>query len=267
MSPRISLVLGRPPGPASVMTDVVRLLREAGAHVVLEGPDPDGADLLDADLVVLKDLPARSLQALAAWGPLPFLTTVQCLNPPAAALDCLDKDRVWRLLSDAGVPVPASRPVASWDEVRTAAAAGPVVVKPREGEQGEGVLLLAGPAPAGPVGAGPWLVQERVTGDALDRKLYVVGDAVLGVQRTWPAPADRSGTAFEPDADLTALARAAAAALGLEVCGVDVLVTPAGPVVVDVNAFPGFKGVPGAAERLAAHLLARCLEEVPCASS
>ena len=48
----------------------------------------------------------------------------------------------------------------------------------------------------------------------------------------------------------------------------DVLVTPDGPVVVDVNAFPGFKGVPGAGERLGIHLLTRLREEVlSCASS
>ena len=45
--------------------------------------------------------------------------------------------------------------------------------------------------------------------------------------------------------------------------------TADGPVVVDVNAWPGFKGVPGAAERLSAHLLARIGSEevLTCASS
>ena len=61
----------------------------------------------------------------------------------------------------------------------------------------------------------------------------------------------------------------AAEALGLEVCGVDVLVTADGPVVVDVNAWPGAKGVPGAAQRLSAHLLTRlgATEVLACASS
>ena len=98
---------------------------------------------------------------------------------------------------------------------------------------------------------------------------------MLGVQRTWPAPADRAGTPFTPGPALRDLARRAAAALGLVVGGVDVLMTPAGPVVVDVNAFPGFKGVPGAARCLADFLLDRATSsltptltrEVPCASS
>ncbi len=32
--------------------------------------------------------------------------------------------------------------------------------------------------------------------------------------------------------------------------GVDLLITEKGPLIVDVNAFPGFRGVPGASEAL-----------------
>jgi ribosomal protein S6--L-glutamate ligase len=38
----------------------------------------------------------------------------------------------------------------------------------------------------------------------------------------------------------------------LSLYGVDLLVTARGPVVVDVNAFPGYGGVPGASAALAA---------------
>ncbi|MGR7001931.1 hypothetical protein ACU686_34410 [Yinghuangia aomiensis] len=37
----------------------------------------------------------------------------------------------------------------------------------------------------------------------------------------------------------------------MSVYGVDLLAAPVGPVVVDVNAFPGFQGVTGAPEALA----------------
>jgi ribosomal protein S6--L-glutamate ligase len=40
-------------------------------------------------------------------------------------------------------------------------------------------------------------------------------------------------------------------AFGLDIYGVDVLATPDGPVVVDVNAFPGFRGVAEAPAALA----------------
>ena len=211
---------------------------------------------------MLKDIAAGPLQALARRG-------LPSCNDAAATARSLDKRAVGRQLRAAGVPVPDEAVHDDWSDVRRSAAAGPVVVKPRAGSSGEGVLLLDGPAPATPHAPGPWLVQERLLGDGLDRKLYVVGDAVDGVQRSWPAPADRSGRPFEVDPALRSVALRAAAALELDVCGVDVLVTADGPVVVDVNAWPGSKGVPGAAERLSRHLLARVgAEEVlTCASS
>ena len=264
MTGSVAFVLGRPAGPRSVLHEVQRLLRAAGVEVtvadVLEG------DLLHdaatAELRVLKDLPASTLEVLAR-------RDLDCCNDAAATARTLDKAAVGRVLRAAGVPVPAEVVVGDWREVGRAAAAAPVVVKPCSGTAGQGVLLLDGAAPPRPPAPGPWLVQSRVVGDGLDRKLYVVGDHVDAVLRTWPAPADRSGRPVEADPALQVLARAAASALGLEVCGVDVVVSPAGPVVVDVNAWPGFKGVPGAAARLADHLLARlgAREVLTCASS
>ncbi|GAA4387882.1 hypothetical protein MTQ12_11350 [Brevibacterium sp. R8603A2] len=51
------------------------------------------------------------------------------------------------------------------------------------------------------------------------------------------------GEPFAVDGDLAALARHAAAGLGMHLAGVDGVIGPRGPVVVDVNAFPGFRGV------------------------
>jgi ribosomal protein S6--L-glutamate ligase len=42
--------------------------------------------------------------------------------------------------------------------------------------------------------------------------------------------------------------------LGLHLYGVDLVRTERGPFVVDVNYFPGYKGVPGAAKLIADHV-------------
>ena len=253
----VAFLLGRPPSATSVLHGVRAHLASAGV-VVTEHVLTDRAELPDADLHVLKDLPPAALQALAE-APLR-----SCSDLPSAVLRCEDKLLACTRLHLAGVPLPVTRCAADWAEVRALAGQGPVVVKPRFGTGGHGVLVLDGAAPRTPAASGPWLVQERVPGDGRDRKLYVVGDRVHGVLRRWPAPADRAGTPFPVPAGLTRVARAAADALGLAVCGVDVVVAPTGPVVVDVNPFPGFKGVPGAAELLAAHLLRRLSRtEVP----
>ncbi len=66
-----------------------------------------------------------------------------------------------------------------------------------------------------------------------------------------------TGIPFAPDAELTTLAQRVGEVVGLELYGVDVLLGEAGPVVVDVNPFPGFRGVADAPRLIAEHLLHR----------
>ena len=53
------------------------------------------------------------------------------------------------------------------------------------------------------------------------------------------------------------IARACGAAFGLGLFGLDIIETAEGPFVVDVNYFPGYKGIPGAAE-VVADFIERC---------
>lgn len=68
--------------------------------------------------------------------------------------------------------------------------------------------------------------------------------------------------AFEPEAEVVELARRAAGLFGLTLCCVDVALTPEGPMLFEVSAFGGFRGlrdglgIDGAA-RLAEHVLAK----------
>ena len=50
------------------------------------------------------------------------------------------------------------------------------------------------------------------------------------------------------------IALRAGAALGLGLYGLDMIENPAGPVVVDLNYFPGYKGCPGVAAPMAAYI-------------
>lgn len=147
-----------------------------------------------------------------------------------------------------------------WGEARAAGAGRPsVVVKAVDGSTGRGagvLIVSAGTLPAQAPFAGPYLVQDYVPNDGRDRKVYVVGDRIGGLLKR---RAIDCGTAailrgFAPGHRQAAIARRAGAALGLEIYGVDLLEGPDGPVLVDVNAFPSCRGLPGAAERIADHL-------------
>ncbi len=136
------------------------------------------------------------------------------------------------------------------------------MVKPCTGRDGRDVLLPdpAHPLPENAPYPGPYLLQELVPGDGVDRKLYVVGQQVFGVLRPWPARtvASKRGRPYVATPAERSTALCAGQALGLEVFGVDVLGDPDAPVVVDVNPMPGFQGVPGVEDHLADHFSDHC---------
>lgn len=275
MSPRISLLLGKPPRPETVLAEVADELRAGGAEIEVQLPhehDLDPSSLREHDLVVHRGLHTTLTPLLAA---LDEQGTPLC--PPFAADELLRDRRAWRSrLTAAGISLPPAREAGAWTEVRAAASegvgttegggegtgegagTGEIVVKALAGP-GRGSQVLAGTAATLPREApfvGPYLLEPRLPAEDLDRKLYVAGRSVRAQLKpsTLTHSHVTSGEPFTSGPELVDLGLAAAAALGAHLCGVDVLETPGGPVVVDVNAFPGFRGIADAPALVAAHL-------------
>ena len=180
-----------------------------------------------------------------------------CLNTFAATALAADKARVLSRLARAGVPVPATTVVADRAHLEAALADEPRFVKPLRGAHGLGAGILR-EAQAGRAGTGPWLVQEVVRPRSgrpceYDLKVYGVHDRVA-VRRVRTVPgvvAVPREPITHPDPALVRLAVAAAEAAGLVCWGADFLPGPEGPVLVDLNAFPGYRSVPEAGEWIA----------------
>jgi ribosomal protein S6--L-glutamate ligase len=85
--------------------------------------------------------------------------------------------------------------------------------------------------------------------------VYVAGRACRGLLKPWPRRGSAAQRPFAPEPLLGDLARAVGRVLELEIYGVDFVVGETGPLIVDVNGFPGFKGVPEAARLIVEHLL------------
>jgi ribosomal protein S6--L-glutamate ligase len=176
-------------------------------------------------------------------------------NPVSASLAAQDRVEVMATLRSAGLPVPDGMPLNDWAAGRDSGRHA-VVVKAADGRIGRGagvVFVEPGSWPAEPPFPGPWIVEQGIAGDGVDRKLYVAGRACRGLLKPWP----RHGALvrpFDPDAELVHIARAAGRALNLEIYGVDAVLGPRGPVIVDVNVFPGFRGVERAETLIADHL-------------
>ena len=93
------------------------------------------------------------------------------------------------------------------------------------------------------------------TGD--DLKVFAAGGWLSAIERRYPARTleEKRGRAVALPEEAAAATRAAGALLGLTCFGCDFVRGPDGWMLVDVNAFPGYKGADGAAAALAAEIL------------
>ena len=162
-------------------------------------------------------------------------------------------------MSRHGFPVPRAWRADTWQQVLAAAGdpAGHAVVVKAERGTGRGREVIAPPLPSSAPFPGPYLIEEFVANDGVDRKLYVAGERVFGRLKpsTLDAPHGAASAEMEVDDGLRVLALGVALATDLHLLGVDVVSGPRGPVIIDVNPFPGYRGVGGAAAAVAAHLL------------
>jgi hypothetical protein len=273
----IGFVLGKPPGRSPVLGDVVVELRRRGHEVLVHtdrGRPPAWLD--DAEVVAVRGTSTAVLRAL-----LPAEARgVRFCDPPSRVLTVRDRRAVTARLGAAGIEVPGHGPAASWDEVRAIVdrRADPVVIKHVSGAIGRGARVLPvrpGELPTDPPFPGPYLVEDLV-GDVSDEvKLYRIGGHVAAfladrrVRRPVPVGPDRPHLPDLPDLpDLEELGARVGRALGLTILGADVLLTPRGPQVVDVNTFPSCRRVTDAVARIADHLgrLAEASPPLPAAA-
>ncbi|GIX05678.1 MAG: putative alpha-L-glutamate ligase [Candidatus Poribacteria bacterium] len=185
---------------------------------------------------------------------------VPSVNPAEAIATARNKWRALRALSEAGVPVPASFAAGSTEGLERAVArigGYPFLIKPFEGTQGNGLILLETATTAALTLDTLWnlrqdYVAQRFYAESAgsDVRVLVVGDRVLGAMQRVAAPGEFRanfhrgglGRAIPIEEEIAELAVRAARAVGLGVAGVDLLLTHEGPVVLEVNPSPGFEG-------------------------
>ena len=247
-------------------------LNEDGASLEFRGRPFSGADVylprLGANISEHSLALVRHLEASGAL----------VVNGSRALETARDKLRTLQLLAANGLPTPrtafAPDPAYLRAALRSVGGA-PVVIKLPRGAQGKGVMRAGAPEEAQAVADVMWslqrdaIVQEYV-GEARrgDLRIIVIGGEVAAaVRRRAPrgefrANLHRGGSArlAVPDGRCAELARSAAALCGLEIAGVDLLETGRGPLVLEVNAAPGFEGVERAGGPKVAPLIVDCLE-------
>lgn len=256
----VAFLLGKRPRASTIFPEVFERLTVAGVEISVHLPHDEEVDqdvVRSADLVIQRGLDPAAMRLVADL----HVAGVRLINSYAGVLSLTD--RVTMLRSLEGLPVPPTRVVQSWPEVAVAAGERRCVVK-SSGGPGRGASLVVGTAEELRVDHGldpPFLVQDYVVAGEFDHKLYLVGDQVRGLLKPSPLAVGHTtdGASFVPERDLVTLARAVRSRLDLDLLGVDVLVSEDGPVVVDVNDFPGYRGVDDAPALVAEHLLSHLI--------
>ncbi|MEU3314990.1 hypothetical protein ABZ716_05890 [Streptomyces sp. NPDC006687] len=230
----------RPGGSLVRMTDLVR----AGTH----------------DAWVLKTVSGGPgltlLEAAAAAG----VTTV---NDARSIRGVRDKALAAALGSARGLPLPRTYAVARPELLAEIPDAEyPLVVKPADGSSGRGVHLVPSPDRLAALlpelaAEGVLIAQPYVPNAGTDIKVYCVGGELHATERCSPLHPDAAvrERRVPLPAEVADIAARVGEVYGLDLYGVDVLLGPDGPVVVDVNDFPSFRQVPQAAARVAGAVL------------
>ncbi len=172
-----------------------------------------------------------------------------------------DKLRSLQVLSRYGVDMPktvfASNKSSAKDVIELSGGA-PLVLKILEGTQGVGVVLVDSEKAAKSVLDAFYgmevnlLVQEFIEeAGGADIRALVVGGEVVGAMKRQGAEGDfrsnlhqgGSATAYKLNRKEKKTALDAAKAMGLGVCGVDMIPSKRGPLVMEVNSSPGLEGI------------------------
>lgn len=189
------------------------------------------------------------------------MTGVFPLNESVAITRSRDKLRALQLLSRKGVGLPvtgfAHKPD-DIDDLIDMVGGAPLVIKLLQGTQGIGVVLAETKKAAESVIESFFglkasvLVQEYIKeAKGADIRCLVIGDKVVAAMERKAKEGEfrsnihRGGSAnlikISPEERSTAVR--AANTMGLNVCGVDILRSNHGPVVMEVNSSPGLQGI------------------------
>jgi ribosomal protein S6--L-glutamate ligase len=218
--------------------------------------------LANSDAILVRTMPPGSLEQVVFRMDLLHRAQargIRVVNSPQALESCIDKYLATEKLAAAGLPVPPTVACQTADAALEVfqSLCGDVVVKPLFGSEGRGMLRVSDPDLA-------WrtfrtlertqsviYVQQFVRHPGWDLRLFVLGERVLGAMRRyakngWRTNVAQGGRAEAVNAtvDEESLAIRAAAAVGADIAGVDLLPSPDGDyVVLEVNAVPGWRAL------------------------
>jgi ribosomal protein S6--L-glutamate ligase len=219
-----------------------------------------GEDLNDFDAVIPRIGASVTFYGTAVLRQFEMMG-VYPLNESVAISRSRDKLRSLQLLSRKGIGLPisgfANKPDDIPDLIKMVGGA-PLVIKLLQGTQGIGVVLAETNSAAKSViesflGLNASVLVQQFIKEAggSDIRCFVIGERVVAAMKRQGAEGEfrsnihRGGSAsvVKITAEERKTALRAANTMGLNVCGVDILRSKDGPVVMEVNSSPGLEGI------------------------
>ncbi|NNE97878.1 MAG: hypothetical protein HKN25_02530 [Pyrinomonadaceae bacterium] len=248
-----------------VTRETIGVLRTRGVEVDLIKPLLMSYKLFDLkvshDLYVIKSIASP---AAASYGAALHALGAPTFNPYPIVRQIRDKIVTLRLLSEYGVPVPATYVGTDPESLVPLLEDGPLMIKPYMGSRGIGVERVSTREELLRVDHPPPLLAQRYhpSDEGLDHKISVIGGEVFGVKRIFPIRvySDKTGTPLEIDDETRGIAAGISNALKIDTFSFDIVVSRGKSYVVDVGSFGSMMGVPDA-PTLVADRIVRAWEE------
>src|SRR6184192_3995282 len=246
---RIGFLMGRSFTEDRHQADIVTWLRQWGATAEPLHLGDDLIDVarvsLDHDLFVLK---SRSDLAMSVAADLHGAGARLLNQYPVSAL-LRDRVVTFRVLRAAGVPVPETFAASHVSQLLPALDRGPLIIKPYRRYKKHGTEVVTNAAELAALGSIELVFAQRYhPPDGPDRTVYSIGSELFGVLHAGP------DASFALSPELVDIARRCGTALGIDLFGVNVVMSGGRAYVVDMSSFPGFRGVPEAARRVAKYV-------------
>ena len=179
------------------------------------------------------------------------------INPPEAIEHCVDKYAILAILEDNGIPVPRTAVTENVSEALKAfhELGGDVIVKPIFGSRGIGSTRVTNPEIAATIFKaitfyhGVIYLQEFVPHGFSDIRAFVIGNHIVAamkrVANTWKTNYSQGAkpVSIKLDKTLEEMAVKSASVVECKIAGVDILESSKGPLFVDVNSQPGWRGL------------------------
>lgn len=239
----------------------VRVVNYAKCYVTLERGNPvvhyKGEELRDVDVIIPR-IAANMTKYGSAIVRQFEMQNVFTTTSSIAIVRSRDKLRSMQLLAKAGVGIPKTvfaRETADFEGVLEQVGGAPVIIKVARGTHGNGVVLAETRKAALAVMQAfyvegvNFLVQEFIAESAgADIRAFVVNGKVVASMLRQSLDDDfRSnlhqggeGIPIKLTDEERKTAQKAAKAMGLTICGVDMMRSERGPLVLEVNSSPGF---------------------------